>query len=70
MIATLWIVEIISVMFLILAHEFGGIVMMPISQKLAIYQKRFILERATNQLKKRKLMSGSKDIFPVVYIIT
>ena len=43
MMATHWIVEITSVMFLIPAQELGGTVMMLISPKLVIYQKGFIL---------------------------
>ena len=49
--ATHWTVGIISVMFLIVAQEFGGTVMMTISTKLAIYQG-FIIERLTNPRKK------------------
>ena len=48
MMATHWIVVIMSVIFLISAQEFGGTVMMTISLKLVIYQKGFIIERLTN----------------------
>ena len=52
MMATLWIVDIMSVMFFISTEELCGIVMIPISQKLVIFQKGFILERVKNQPKK------------------
>ena len=69
MIVTIWIVEIMSVMFLMPTQEFGGTVMMPISQKLVIFQKGYIQDRVTNQQQqKRKMMSGSKEILFVVYI--
>ena len=50
---THWFVVIMSVIFLISAQEFGGIVMMTISLKLVIYQKGFIIERLTNSQKRR-----------------
>ena len=49
MMATHWIVDIMSVMSLMPTEEFGGTVMMKISLKLVIYQKGFILERATKK---------------------
>ena len=52
MMSTHWIVGITSVMFLIVAQEFGGTVIMIISLKLVIYQKGFIIERLTNPQKK------------------
>ena len=48
MMATHWIVGNTSVIFLIVAQEFGGTVMMTISLNLVIYQKGFIIERPTN----------------------
>ena len=59
-----------SVTFLISTQEFGGVLMMPISEISVISQKGFILEKVTNKQKKRKLMSGSKEILFMVYIIT
>ena len=50
-IVTLWIVEIMSVVFLMPTQEFGGTVMMSIPSKLVIYQKGFILEIFTKKLK-------------------
>ena len=50
-----WIVVIMSVMFLISAHEFGGTVMMKISLKSVIYQKGFIIETLTNQQKRKEI---------------
>ena len=52
MMATNWIVVIMSVMFLIAAQKFGGTVMITILLKLVIYQKGFIIERLTNLRKK------------------
>ena len=52
MMATHWTVGIISVMFLIVAQEFGGTVMMTISLNLVIYLKGFIIEKLTNPPKK------------------
>ena len=43
---THWIVESMSMMFLIPTQEFGGTVIMTISLKLVIHQKGFILKRA------------------------
>ena len=45
---TLWIVDIMPLIFFILTKEFGGTVMIPISQKLVIFQKGFILEIVAN----------------------
>ena len=47
-----WNVGITSVMFLIVAQEFGGTIMMKISLNLVIYQKGFIIEKLTNPRKK------------------
>ena len=52
---TLYIVNIISVIFLILTQEFGGIMMMSILLKLVICPKVFILERVTKKTKKRSV---------------
>ena len=54
MMATHWFVVIISVMFLIAAHEFGFTAMMTISLKLVIYQKGFIIERLANTRKRKR----------------
>ena len=51
MMVTHWIVEILSVMFLMSTYEFCGAVMMTISLKLVIYQKGFNIERLTNSPK-------------------
>ena len=48
MMATYWTVGITSVMFLIVALEFGGTVMMTISLNLEIYLMGFIIEKITN----------------------
>ena len=69
MMATHWIVGITSVMFLIVAQEFCGTVMMTISLNLVIYHKGFIIERLTNPRKKCLIMVSSKLLF-VVYIRT
>ena len=66
MMANHWIVDIMSVMFLMPTQEFGGTVVMTISLKLVIYQKGFIMERFTE----RKVMSVSIDVLFVVYIRT
>ena len=63
---THWIVEIVSVMFMMPTQEFGVTLMMTISLKLVIYQKGFILERLTQNI----LMSGSPDVLFIFYIIT
>ena len=62
MMATHWIVVIMSVMFLIAAQEFGGTVMMTISLKSVIFQKGFIIERLTKP-QKNYLMQFSTNIF-------
>ena len=49
MMVNIFIVEIMSGIFLIPPQEFGGIVMITISLKIVIYQKRFILERVTKK---------------------
>ena len=49
---TNWIVEIMSVMFLIPTQEFGGTVMMTISLIVVIYHKGFILDRVKKKNKK------------------
>ena len=54
MMANHWIVEIMSVMFLMTTQEFGGTMMMTISLKLMIYQKGFILERVTKKMEEKK----------------
>ena len=53
MMVTLWIAEMMTLMFLIPTQEFGGTVMMTISLKLVIYQKGFILDRVKKTIKKR-----------------
>ena len=68
--ATHWIVGITSVMFLIVAQEFGGTVMMTISLNLVICQKGFIIDRLTNPQIKKCLMMGSSKLLLVVYIRT
>ena len=60
-----WIVDIMSVIFLIPKNEFGGNVMMKISLKLVLYQQGFIFERVI-----KKLMSGSTYVLFVVNIRT
>ena len=66
---TLWIVDIISVMFLISTQEFGGIVMILISRKLVICLKGFILKRVSNQQKKGNLCKYLKT-YCLWFIIT
>ena len=70
MMATHWIVVIMSVMFLIAAQEFGGTVMMTISLKLVILLKG-VYYRDTHKSteKKKKLLQGSTDVLFVVSII-
>ena len=63
---THYIVENMSVMFLMTTHECSGTVMMIISLKLVIYQKGFILERVNF----KKVMSVSKDVLFVLYMLT
>ena len=65
MMATHWIVDIMSVIVLLPTQEFGDTAMMTISLKLVIYQKGFILERVT-----KKVMSDSTDLLFLVYIRT
>ena len=67
--ANLWIVDIMSVIFLMSTQEFGSTVMMPISQKSVNSRKGIKVERVANQ-KKRKLITGSKYKLFVVYIRT
>ena len=45
-----WIVEIMSVMFLMPAQECFGTVVMRISLKLLIFQKVYILERESQKI--------------------
>ena len=47
MMATHWIVDIMSVMFWMPTYEFGGTVLMKNHSNLWFYQKGFILERVT-----------------------
>ena len=68
MMVTLWIVEIISVMFLIQAQEFGGTVMMKINNISDLSEGVYI--RDIQKKEKRKVMSSSKYILFVVYIRT
>ena len=71
MMATHWIVVIMSVMFLISAQEFGGTVMMTISLKLVIVPKGvYYKETKSLSRNKNKLMQGSTDVLFVVYIRT
>ena len=54
MIATHWIVEIMSVVFLMPTWDFGGTVMMKISLKLLIYQKGlYYIEESQEKKEKR-----------------
>ena len=53
-----WTVGITSVMFLIVAQEFGDTVMMTISLNLVIYLKGFIIERLTNPREKKAFNDG------------
>ena len=69
MMATHWTVGITSVIFLIVAPEFGGYVLMTISLNLVLYLMGFIIEKLTNPQKKR-LMIGSSKVLSVVYIRT
>ena len=59
---THWIVDIMSVLFLVPTQEFGDTVLMTISLKLMIYRKGFILERGT------KNISVSIDVLFVFFI--
>ena len=70
MMATHWTVGITSVMFLIVAQEFGGTVMMTTSMNLMIYLKEFIIEKLTKPPKKKRLMMGSSKVLLVVCIRT
>ena len=58
MMATNWTVSIMSVMFLIVAQEFGGTVMMTTSMNLMIYLKEFIIEKLTKPPKKKAFNDG------------
>ena len=71
MMATNWIVVIMSVMFLIVAQEFGGTVMMIISLKLVILPKGvYYRETQKHTKKKKKTMAGSTYVLFVDYIRT
>ena len=71
MMASNWIVVIISVMFLIAAHEFGGTAMMTISLKLVILPKGvYYIDTQKHMKKKKKTMAGPTDVLFVVYIRT
>ena len=52
MMVTIFIVDNMSVMFLISTQDFDGIVMTPISQKLVVFQKGFKLEKSQTNKKK------------------
>ena len=60
--ATHWIVEIISVMFLIPTREFGGTEMMKIPLKLVNLPKWVYIGEGHKKSPK-KVMSGSTDVF-------
>ena len=49
MMATCWIADIMLVMSLMPTQDFGGNVMMTMSLKLDIFQKKIILERLTKK---------------------
>ena len=68
MMATHWIVVIMSVMFLIAVLEFGTTVMMKISLKLLIYQKGFIIERLTNTQKIKIKLSQDQHMYCLLII--
>ena len=68
MIATHWIVDIMSAIFLMTTQEFGGTVKITISLKLAIYQKGFILEKVIEKQEEKKVIPGSKDVLFFLYI--
>ena len=71
MMATHWIMVIMSVMFLMEAQEFDGTVMMTISLKLVILPKGvFCIETHKHTNKKKKMMSGSTDVLFAFYIKT
>ena len=59
---TLWIVKIMSVMFLMPTQEFGGTMMMPISLKLVFLTEGVYIR------KRHKKKSGPDKILSVVYI--
>ena len=61
--ATPFIIEMMSVMFLIPTQEFGGTVMMTISLKLVICQKGFILERSTKKQKTKIKLCQSQQMY-------
>ena len=64
MMATHWIVVIMSVMFLIAAQELGGTVMTTISLKLVILPKGvYYRETHKHTKKKEKTMAGPTDVF-------
>ena len=51
-----WIVDILSVMYLISTHEYGGTVIMIIFPKYVVFQMGFILEIVTNKkIQRRRL---------------
>ena len=58
MMATHWTVGIMSVMFLIVALEFGGTAMMTIYQNIEIYLMGFIIEKITNPHFKKTFNGG------------
>ena len=67
MMTTHWTVGITSVMFLIVALEFGGTVMMTISLNLEIYLMGFIIEKITNPRKKMVNDGFLKDTVGCLY---
>ena len=69
MMVTHWIVEIMSVMFLMPTQEFGGTMMMTISLKLVILPKEVYIIKS-HKKKPTEVMSGSIYILFLVYIIT
>ena len=50
-------------------QEFVGTVMMPILQKFMVFPEGVYTRESRKITKKRKLMSGSKDILFVIYTI-
>ena len=69
MMATNWTLGITSVMFLIVALEFGGTVMMTISLNLGIYLMGFIIEKPTNPRKNKAFIDGfSKGTVGCLYL--
>ena len=70
MMATYWIVDIMSVIFLMPTQEFGDTVTMTISPKLVILPKVVYIIESNRETKRKKVMSGSTYLLFVFYIIT